>query len=657
MHPLTLGHILILLGVAVALVAVFRYLNLPHVLAYLCAGVLIGQFGLAWIPNVQGIRELAEFGLVFLMFSIGLEFSLPQLLAMKRMVLGLGGAQVLLSVLLIGSVAWMLGIPVRAAIVIGGALSLSSTAISLKQLVEQVEQHSRHGWAAIGVLLFQDLAVIPFLIGIPMLAGGQAQSALITLGWAVLKGVVVLLAILLVGPAILRPMFHRVALSRSREFFMLTVLLITLASAWLTRLAGLSLALGAFVAGIMIGETEYRHQVESDILPFRDVLLGLFFVTIGMLLNLSVVRSMWPWVVGSLIAMLVLKTGIITLLGRVFGLEKGVSLRTGLVLAESGEFGFALLIQAQHVHLLPDRVTDSVLATMVLSMMLAPLIIRYNGRIAMRAVPDYRERRRSNLDSIHAETKGAQGHVIICGYGRSGQNLAWMLKQESLSSIALDLDPVRVRDARDAGEAVIYGDAARSDILQAAGLMRARAMVISFVDVPVALRILGAVRQLRPEMPVIVRTMDDRDLDQLKAAGAVEVVPESLEGSLMMGSHLLMLLDVPVSRVLRQVQTVRRDRYRMLHGFFHGAASEDEAEESYRQRLHSVMLSAGAYAVAKRLGDLGLERHGVVVTAVRRSGISGSSPSADIHLTDGDVLVLYGTPEALNQAEKILLQG
>ena len=657
MHSLALGHILVLLGVAVVLVAVFRYLHLPQVLAYLCAGLLIGPYGLAWIPDIDGIRQLAEFGLVFLMFTIGLEFSLPQLLAMKRVVLGLGGAQVLLSGVAIGVAVGLLGVPIRAAIVVGAVLSLSSTAISLKLLVEQVEQHSRHGWAAIGVLLFQDLAVVPFLIVIPMLAGGKPESALVTLAWALLKGGAVLLAILLAGPAILRPAFHRVALARSREFFMLTVLLVTLASAWLTRMAGLSLALGAFVAGIMIGETEYRHQVESDILPFRDVLLGLFFITVGMLLNVAVLRSLWPWVLGGLMAMLALKIGLVTVLGRAFGLESGVALRTGLVLAESGEFGFALLIQAQRVHLLPDRLVEGVLATMVLSMLLAPLIIRFNGRIAVRMVPNYRERRRSNLDAIRSEAKSSQGHVIVCGYGRSGQNLAWMLKQEDLPSIALDLDPVRVRDARDAGEPVIYGDAARADILQAAGLMQARALAISFVGVPVALRILGIARQFRPDMPVIVRTMDDRDLDQLKAAGAVEVVPESLEGSLMMGSHLLLLLGVPVSRVLRQVQTVRRDLYRMLHGFFHGAASEDQAEESYRERLHSVMLPSGANAVARRLADLDLGKYGVVVTAVRRSGISGSSPSGDIRLADGDVLVLYGTPEALNIAEKILLQG
>ncbi len=657
MQSITLGHILVLLGVTVVLVALFRYLRLPQLLAYLCAGLLVGPYGFAWIPNLKIISQLAEFGLVFLMFTIGLEFSLPQLLAMRRMVFGLGASQVLLSVMLAAVVVWLFGVPVRVAIVIGGVLSLSSTAIALKQLVEQVEQHSRHGWAAIGVLLFQDLAVVPFLIGIPVLAGVQTHSATVALAWALLKGAAVLLAILLVGPAILRPLFHRVALARSREFFMLTVLLVTLASAWLTHRSGLSLALGAFVPGVMIGETEFRHQVESDILPFRDVLLGLFFITVGMLLNFSVLYSLWPWILAGLAAMLGLKISLVTVLGRAFGLEKGVALRAGLVLAEGGEFGFALLIQAQRVHLMPERLAEGVLATMILSMLLAPFLIRYNGRIAMRAVPGYRERRRSNLDAIRAESKGAKGHVIICGYGRSGQNLAWMLRQEGVQSLAVDLDPVRVRDARDAGEPVIYGDAARGDILEAVGLMEAQAMVISFVDISVALRILDIVRRLRQGMPVIVRTMDDRDLDQLKAAGAAEVVPESLEGSLMMGSHLLMLLGVPVSRVLRQVQTVRRERYRMLHGFFHGAGSEDAEEESYRQRLHSVMLPERAHAVGMRLGDLGLDREGVVVTAVRRSGISGSSPDADLHLNSNDVLVLYGTPEALSQAEKTLLQG
>jgi CPA2 family monovalent cation:H+ antiporter-2 len=657
MYDTTFLYILILLGVAVVLVAAFRYLRLPLVLAYLVAGVLAGPSGLGWIPDLAGTRYLAEFGLVFLMFTIGLEFSLPQLMAMKRTVLGGGGAQVLLSFMAFGGLALWLGVPAPGAVVIGGMLALSSTAIVMKLLVDQLEQNSRHGRAAFGVLLFQDLAVVPFLIVIPALAGDGNQSVLSALGWALVKSLLVLAAILFVGRMWLRPIFHEVALARSREFFTLTVLLLTLLAAWFTHHAGLSLALGAFLAGLMIGETEYRHQVENDILPFRDVLLGLFFITVGMNLDLHVLREQWYWALLAMSAMLAIKIAIVFLVARLFRFETGVALRTGLVLAAGGEFGFALLVQAQQYKVLAAESVQLVLAAIVLSMLLAPLLIRYNGTLVKRLVPGYRERRESNLDSIRATTGHAHGHVILCGFGRSGQNLAWMLKEEGLSYLGLDLDPVRVRDARDAGEPVVYGDSARRDVLLAAGLQHARALVISFVDVPTATRILSATRDLRPDMPVIVRTLDDRDLETLKAAGATEVVPESLEGSLMMGSHLLMLLGVPVSRVLRQVQSVRRDRYRMLRGFFHGAAGVDETEESYRERLHSVTLPVQAFAVGKKLAELPLAESGVTVTAVRRGGITGPEPEPDTKLIAGDVLVLFGKPEALEHAEKVLLEG
>ncbi|MEK7303898.1 MAG: cation:proton antiporter, partial [Pseudomonadota bacterium] len=340
------------------------------------------------------------------------------------------------------------------------------------------------------------------------------------------------------------PIFHEVALARSREFFTLTVLLLTLLAAWFTQHAGLSMALGAFLAGLMIGETEYRHQVESDILPFRDVLLGLFFITVGMMLDLHVLRDQWPAVLTALAALLAIKIVIVLVLGKLFRQELGVALRAGLVLATSGEFGFALLVQAEEYKVLAADSIQMVLAAMVLSMLLAPFLIRFNGRIVKTLVPGYRERRESNLDSIRSASSHAHGHVILCGYGRSGQNIAWMLKKENLPALGLDLDPVRVRDARDAGEQVVYGDAARRDVLLAAGLMQARALIISFVDPTVAFRILSATRDLRPDMPVIVRTIDDRDMEELKKAGATEVVPESLEGSLMMGSHVLMLLGV-----------------------------------------------------------------------------------------------------------------
>jgi CPA2 family monovalent cation:H+ antiporter-2 len=658
MEPIGFHSILILLGVAVVLVALFRYLRLPQILAYLCAGIIVGPHGMGWIPDMESTRTLAEFGLVFLMFTVGLEFSLPKLMAMKTMVFGLGGAQVLISCLVFGFVAWLLGVPAEGAIVIGGMLAMSSTAIVMKLLTEQLEQNSRHGRHAISVLLFQDLMVVPFLILIPALGGGMDQSVWTTLGWALMKGTLVLVGIFMVGRWLLRPFFHEVAAAKLREYFMLAVLLLTLAAAWITETAGLSLALGAFLAGVMMGETEYRHQVEGDILPFRDILLGLFFVTIGMMLNLGAMVALWPWVLLCVIAIIVFKALLILGLGKLFAMETGVALRTGLVLSQVGEFAFALLLLADRFHLFSETVSQIVLAAVILSMMAAPLIVRYNGWFAKRFVSSYTRARVGKLDVIRAEATGANKHVIICGYGRSGQNLAWMLEQEGITYLALDLDPVRVRDARDAGKPVVYGDVTRRDVLEAAGLHRATALAISFHDTSAALKILETTRMVRPDMPVIVRTMDDANLDRLNAAGATEVVPESLEGSLMMGSHLLLLMGVPVSRIVRHVRDVRTDRYRMLRGFFHGEDLDDgKNTQAYQERLHSITLPAGAHAVGKLIADLELEKAGVSVSAVRRGGIRGPQPAPETRLAAGDVLVLFGAPEALEQAEKILLEG
>ncbi|MEK7262127.1 MAG: monovalent cation:proton antiporter-2 (CPA2) family protein [Pseudomonadota bacterium] len=658
MERIGFDSILVLMGVAVVLLALFRYLRLPQLLAYLVAGVLVGPYGLGWIPDVAGTRTLAEFGLVFLMFTIGLEFSLPKLLAMKQTVFGLGGAQVLISCAVFGFIAWNLGVPAAGAIVIGGVLALSSTAIVMKLLIEQLEQNSRHGRHAFGVLLFQDLIVVPFLILIPALGGAGGQSVWPTFGWVLVKSVLVLAAILFVGRWLLKPLFHEIASARLREFFMLSVLLLTLTAAWITQTAGLSLALGAFLAGMMLGETEYRHQVEADILPFRDILLGLFFITVGMQLDTGMLSAQWFWILAAVAGLFVFKTALIALLGRLFKMELGVALRTGLVLSQGGEFGFALLLQANEFSLLDAQASQFVLATVVLSMMLAPLVVRHNGRLAKRLAPGYLHARDTNLDVIRAEASRENRHVIICGYGRSGQNLAWLLEQENVPSLALDLDPVRVRDARDAGKPVAYGDAARRDVLEAAGLHRATVLVISFNDISSALRILEVTRHVRPDMPVIVRTMDDAELERLKAAGATEVVPESLEGSLMMGSHLLMLLGVPVSRIVRHVRDVRRDRYRMLRGFFHGEDLFEEKEaNAYQERLHSITLPPKARAVGMLLADLHLEEIGVNVSAVRRGGIRGPEPGPETRLAAGDVVVLYGTPEALEEAEKVLLEG
>lgn len=652
------NEIVILLAAAVVVVALFRRFHLPPILGYLFVGAVIGPHGLGWIHDTENVRFLAEFGVVFMLFTIGLEFSLPQMIAMRNTVLGLGGAQVAITTALAGAVAWLSGMSAEGAFVVGGALAMSSTAIVIKQLTDQLELNSRHGRLAVGILLFQDLAVVPFLILIPALASAESSIALL-LVWALLKGTVALVTMLALGRWVLRPLFHEIASARSSELFTLATLLVTLTAAWATHLSGLSLALGAFLAGMMLSETEFRHQIEADIRPFRDILLGLFFVTIGMLLDVRALPSIWHWVLLLVLGIVVLKTAIVMGLSMLAGAERGVALRTGLSLAQSGEFGFALLALALSAGFLEPQETQIVLAGALLSMALSPLVIRYNGWLAkcfcaMSYLPNRAEMERE----IAAGAAQHENHVVICGYGRIGQNIARFLEPEGFDYIALDLDPVRVREARQAGDPAYYGDSTRREILAAAGIMRARALVVSYDDPASTMKILQHSRELRPDMPVLVRTRDDAWLTKFQEMGATEVVPETLEASLMLVSHLLLLLGTPMSRVTRRVRDVRTDRYRLLHGFFHGSESVPlEESDRARERLHPVTIVEGAYAIGRSLAELGLEKSGALVTAVRRGGIRGPQPRLDTQLRAGDVLVLYGKPEDLEHAEGILLKG
>ncbi len=651
-----LEEILVLLLVAVVAVSLFHRLRLPPVLAYFSVGVLVGPYGGGWVSEGEDIHLLAEFGVVFLLFTVGLEFSLSQLVAMRRTVLGLGGAQVLLTTLLAGLGAWLLGLNPGGAVVAGGVIALSSTAIVVKQLTERVELSSRHGRLAVGILLFQDLAVVPFLIVIPALAAGNGVSLPQELSWALGKGVLVVVVMVAIGHWLLRPLFHEIAASRSAELFTLTALLFTLAAAWFSHVAGLSLALGAFLAGMMLGETEFRHQVESDIRPFRDVLLGLFFITVGMLLDITALPGVWLHVLLLTAAMVVFKALIIVLLGRLMGIGLGVAVRTGVVLAQSGEFGFALISLAFADGILDASATQVLLAAVILSMALTPLLIHYNGLIAKRLCGQgYLGQRAHFVRDVVAQAEPLRDHTIICGYGRIGQNIARFLDQEQLPYLALDLDPVRVRDARAAGARVNYGDATRGEILRAAGLARARVLVVTFADIHGALKILPLVRRLRPDIPLLVRARNDAHLDRLLAAGATEVIPETFEASVMIASHLLYLLGVPVSTIVRRVQDVHEQRFQMLREVFHGQESVAGRGEAGRGQLETLILGSGARAVGHRLGEYDLRGLGVTVTAVRRGGIRGERPAADLRLQKGDILVLYGTPEALKAARRLLV--
>jgi monovalent cation:H+ antiporter-2, CPA2 family len=648
---------------AVLGVVVFRSLRLPPMLGYLTVGVVIGPNALALAQNSAGIKHLGEFGVVFLMFAIGLEFSLPKLRAMRRHVFGLGLLQVVSTMVLTTFGALLLGklMPSlwqtswQAAFALGGVMAMSSTAIVVKLMAERLELESEHGKRVIGVLLFQDLAVVPLLVLIPAL-GSPPNELFTALGLALLKATVLVTILLVGGQRVMRWWLTLVARRKSEELFMLNLLLITLGLAWLTELAGLSLALGAFIAGMLISETEYRQQVETDIRPFHDVLLGLFFITIGMMLDWRIVFERWSLVLMLIVLSLLLKLTLVTLLARVMGSAMGVALRSGLYLAQAGEFGFVLLTLAQERGLLAPALLNPILASMVLSMLATPFIVMYSNAIVLKLVSSEWLQQSLQMTSIARKSIGVSKHVIICGYGRCGQNLARILDGENIPYMALDLDPDRVHQATAAGHSVVFGDAARPQALIAAGLARASAVVVTYLDVPGAMRVLANARAHAPQVPVIVRTQDDHDLEKLQQAGATEVVPEAIEGSLMLASHALALVGVPMRRVIRIVQDQRDARYNLLRGYFHGA-DDQTLDEQGQERLANISLPAGAYAVDKHLSQLDSLVPGIRWVNIRHHSGRNISPASDPLIEAGDTLVLSGKLDALSAAEERLLRG
>ena len=646
---------LILLASAVAVVVLFRQLAMPAILGYLIVGAVIGPNALAFVPATENQRYLAEFGVVFLMFSVGLEFSLPQLNNMRRTVFGFGGLQVA-SIVALGVAAGALaGLSWREGFVVGGVLAMSSTAIISKMLAERMQLHTDYGRQVMGVLLFQDLAVIPLLVLIPALALTRGEIAM-SIGIALVKAAVVLAIVLFLGQRLMRPLFDLVARQKSSELFVLFVLLVTLGLAWVTEQAGLSLVLGAFLAGMLISETDYRYQVEDYIKPFRDVLLGLFFVTIGMLLDLRALAEHFGAVAAVFALLLAVKFLVIFALARAFGNEKPTALRAALALAPAGEFGFVLLSLAQREGAVGAGTLQVVLAAALLSMLVTPILLSRMERIVLYFVESEWTQRAVALHTLAVKSMATKGHVIVCGYGRSGQSLAQFLEREKVGVIALDSDPQRVREAAAAGDSVVFGDASRREVLIAAALSRAVAVVVSFADTPKALSILAHVRELRPELPVIVRTFDDSDVARLKEAGAAEIVSEVVEGSLMLATQTMMQLGLPLNRVLRRLREVRQERYQIMRGFFPGA-TDVEGADNEQPRLHTVMIGPNAACVGKSLGSLNLDPMDVTVTAVRRKGAREVNPAPETRLQAGDVLVLLGTQGHLASAEIRLLQG
>ncbi len=650
-------QLLLILVAAVVATTLFRRINLPPILAYLSIGALIGPFALGY-ADPHEMHLMSELGVVFLLFMLGLEFSLPKMIAMRHTVLGVGSMQVLLTTGLLIAVCLSFGMSLSTSIVIAGALALSSTAIVTRELMRVGQLSEKHGQLAFGILLFQDIAAVAFLILVPNLAETGSEAAM-PLWLALLQGAGLLLLLMLLGRTLLPALFHEIGHSRSEELFVLVALVTALAAAWLTHAAGLSMALGGFLAGMMLGESHFKHQLESDIRPFRDVLLGLFFVTVGMQLNLWAVLENWYWVLLMTVTLMATKTALIFVIAGRMRRDYPSALRAGLSLAQGGEFGFALLALAFSYNLIESNLNALIISTIIFSMILTPALINFNGAISSRVFGTRQTSEEANdlpnIETAEAELEELSGHVIVCGFGRVGQIVCRFLERNGIRYVALDQDPVRIREAAHAGEPAYYGDANRSDLLRALGAERARLLILTLPHEKEALRALQTIKREYPSLPVLVRTQDDNQLHSFQEAGAAEVVPEALEGSLMLVSHVLAQLGVEPNQINSSINQAREGGYQLLHGFLHGRNSTkfSDTGEAVVQRA-AITLSENAFACNRRLDEIDLD---VEICVLRRDGEEIELPDTELELQQGDTLIVSGSPPAIEAAEESLLIG
>ncbi|HKP48999.1 MAG TPA: cation:proton antiporter [Gemmatimonadales bacterium] len=554
-----LHDVLIMLVAAVAVVSVFRRFQASAALGYLVAGALIGPSGLALLDNADATSVLAQFGVVFLLFSVGLELSIERLTSLRRFVFGLGAMQMAVTsgVFCLGLIA--LGQKPAAALILSTGLALSSTAIVLHTLVERREILSTQGRVSLAVLLFQDLAVVPLLTLVPLLMPSDT-GLLKALAGALVKATAAIVLILTIGRLLVRPALRAVARGKTSELFTGVVLLLVLGLGWLTEQAGLSMALGAFLAGLLIAETEYRPQVEGDIQPFRGLLLALFFMTVGMGLDLGLLRDRWLLLATLLLGLLIAKAGILVGLAALFRLPLSVSVRLGISLAQGGEFAFVLFLLARDAGVLPRAVTGIAMLVTGLSMAVTPLLLGVARTLSRRLDAAPSGRHGVSLDDISQ----LQDHVVIAGFGRVGQTLGLLLESVDAPYLALDLDSEHVDLARRQGIPVFFGDASRADVLKAAAVERAQVVVVTLDEPESASRTVQVLRNMMPDIPILARARDVGQCAKLVWAGATCVVPEVVEGSLQLGGELLRSLGGSPEETNEVLEQFRKQSYSRL---------------------------------------------------------------------------------------------
>ncbi|WP_158769161.1 cation:proton antiporter [Paraglaciecola sp. L1A13] len=651
------ANIVILMAVAVVSVWLFKRINLPPILAYLFCGILAGPDLLALFEHPEDMQTFAELGIVFLLFSLGLEFSLPKMIAMRQMVFGVGVGQMLLTTLVFMGISLMLGLGLSAAIIVGSIVALSSTAIVIKQTNDMGILNTTRAQMAVSILLFQDLAVVPLLIVVPLLAIDGGQSLSVAIGLSIIKGVMVVLILMSVGKWILPRVFTEVAQTRTDELFVLTTILVALMAAGLTYSFGLSMALGAFLAGMMLGESQYKYQLEADIRPFRDILMGLFFITIGMRLNIPDLLAQWHWALIGLVGMLLIKVILIRIAGGLFGVPKEDAWAAGFKLCQMGEFSFVIAALAVDHGILSTQVGSLILSIGILSMAMTPWLVTKSSDFARRIVNEPTPKFEPN-EAISARHQLIHDHVIIMGFGRVGQSVSRLLKSEAIPYLVVDADPGRVQESQSAGQPVYFGDVRHKDILKAVGIERAKLVLITFDEHNKAMAVIQLISSLYPDLPIVVRTRKDYRMSELYSAGASQVVPEILEGSLMLVSQVLHLSGIPMSRILKRVRKERKGHYGNMHGFFPGETTElSYAKQDKLEFMHAVVIAPNAFAAQKSLLELDIQSSGIKIKGLRRDNIEIESPLPETILKSGDVLVIVGKPRRVERAERYLLEG
>lgn len=648
------AEILFLMLVAVLAVWLFKRINLPPILAYLACGIVAGPSVLGVYSDPDSMHFFAELGIVFLLFSLGLEFSLPKMLAMRHLVFGVGLGQTVITTLVFTVLAILFGLDPIPAFVIGGMAALSSTAIVIKQTSEMGILNTGRAQMSVSILLFQDIAVVPFLIIIPLLAGVGEQSMSMAIALAVFKGTLVLIILLAVGKWILPRVFSEIARTRTDELFVLTTILVALMAAGLTHAFGLSMALGAFLAGMMLGESQYRHQLEADIRPFRDILMGLFFITIGMRLELSLFVVNLHWILIGLVVLVVLKILLIRASAWAFKAPSQDAWASGIKLCQMGEFSFVIAALASDHNVLSNEIASIIMSIGILSMAITPYLVENSHRLSGLIV---REKKPQN-DSFIPHDEGLSDHVLIFGFGRVGQSVSRLLKIEAINYVVVDSDPIRVQESRSAGEHIYFGDVRNKDILRAVGIDKAKMAILTFDEHSNAMHVIDSVVALNPDLPIVVRTRKDYHLEELYMAGASQVVPEILEGSLMLVSQVLHLSGVPMSRILKRVRKERKEHYRHMHGFFPGETTEiSYGKQDKLEFMHAVVLTSDAHAVGKSITELHIANMRVSVKGLRRDNKEVADPDSNMLLKVNDVLVISGKPRRVERAERILLEG